>query len=208
MCHHFKRPEKLPDWMASEFSIQSKQRLLESIDSSFYPLSAIPVIRATDDGAKYEVVSMEWGLLPSWWKPSGKSQSRNAFQRKCFNARSETAHSKPTFRSAFKHRRCLVPVAEFEEKNHYFYLPEKEPFAFAGLWESWHNDDGGKVLTATFLTTEPNEAIQSVGHHRMPVLLTTAEECRLWLSPDHTEPEPLAGLYEPYTGELQFHPTK
>ena len=77
-------------------------------ESDLYPTYTVPVIRLTDD-AEWELAPMEWGLLPSWWKPSARSKSRKTFQRKTFNARSETIHEKPSFRSAFKRRRCLIP---------------------------------------------------------------------------------------------------
>ena len=82
------------------------------------------------------MVACEWGLLPFWWKPTDKEPKRAAFQRKTFNARSETVSATASYREAFKRRRCLMPAGAFMEKGHYFGLPSGEPFAFAGLWES------------------------------------------------------------------------
>ena len=146
------------------------------------------------------MVAAQWGLLPAWWKPSGKSASRNAFQRKTFNARSETVHEKPTFRSAFKTRRCLLPAVEFFEKGRYFHFPEHRPFAFAGLWERWEGDDE-LVETCTLLTTDPNQLVRDAGHHRMPVLLTTEAEYGLWLDPDIAERAPLEELFAPHPAD-------
>jgi putative SOS response-associated peptidase YedK len=75
-------------------------------------------------------------------------------------------------------RRCLVPFMEFHERDHYF--GTGEPMAFAGLWESWRGEDSD-ILTVTFLTTEPNAEVASVGHDRMPVLLATVGDRRRWL---------------------------
>lgn len=77
-----------------------------------------------------------------------------------------------------------------------FSQPDDQLFAFAGLWEHWQ-DDTEEVLSCTFLTTRPNAEIQSVGHHRMPIVLRTEEEQSLWLDPEITEREPLEGLLVP-----------
>ncbi|MEO1496199.1 MAG: SOS response-associated peptidase family protein [Planctomycetota bacterium] len=125
-----------------------------------------------------EAFGAEWGLLPHWWKPSDKQPKRSAFQRKTINARSETAAEKPTFRDAMRKRRCLLPMDEFFERDHYFGVGE--PIAFAGLWESWCGEDG-EIETVTLLTTTPNSDVRGVGHHRMPVLLTTPDRRRDWI---------------------------
>lgn len=145
--------------------------------SSAYPLKSVGGLRVDSEG-DLEAFVAEWSLLPSWWKPSDKSPKQSSFQRRTFNARSETAASKPTFRDAMKKRRCLLPFDEFEEKGHYFGVGE--PINFAGLWESCRGEDG-EIETVTLLTTEPNAEVRGVGHHRMPVLLTTAESRRDWL---------------------------
>jgi len=167
----------------------------DDFDQDLYPLSMGPVVRLDADWER-ELIPMQWGLLPPWWKPSAKSKSRKTFQRQCFNARSETVHEKPTYRAAFKSRRCLIPVHRFDEKDHWFAQPSGEPFAFAGLWERWHNDEE-TVESYTFLTTEPNPLIASVGHHRMPIVLTNPEDQTRWLSPDVVDRAPLESLLKP-----------
>jgi putative SOS response-associated peptidase YedK len=146
-------------------------------DGGAWPLSIVPALRI-DEAGELETFGAEWGLLPRWWKPSDRQTKRSEFQRSTFNARSETAATKPTFRSAMKDRRCLVPFLEFHEKDHFF--GTGEPMAFAGLWESWLGEVGD-VLSVTFLTTEPNAEVSSVGHDRMPVLLDTPDVRRRWL---------------------------
>ncbi|MBX3427929.1 MAG: SOS response-associated peptidase [Pirellulales bacterium] len=177
MCHHYcqaSRPR------AADYGVQRDRLQLEFPEGGFYPLSRVPIVRF-DPAGERELIAAEWGLLPFWWKPSGAATSRKAFQRRCFNARSETAAEKPAYREAFKHRRCLIPATEFYERGHGFRFADARPFAFAGLWESWSAGDGETIESCTLLTTEPNALIRSVGHHRMPVLLSDERAYAAWL---------------------------
>ncbi|MEO0530524.1 MAG: SOS response-associated peptidase family protein [Planctomycetota bacterium] len=178
MCHHYKAARRLPEHFVAEFSLPTNlQRVFADAAADAYPLKPVGGLRVSS-GGELEAFVAEWGLLPRWWKPSDKTPKRAKFQRQTFNARSETAATKPTFRDAMKKRRCLLPFDQFEEKGHYFGIGE--PISFAGLWESWRGEDG-EVETVTLLTTEPNAEVRGVGHNRMPVLLTTAESRRDWL---------------------------
>ena len=111
------------------------------------PTTQIPVIRQLDD--QRTVSLMRWGLLPSWTKDIKKAPMLN-------NARAETVADKPSFRSAFKNRRCLIPASGFFEwltrgktkTPFYFYRPDDRPMAFAGLW-----DRCGEVESCTIITT-------------------------------------------------------
>ena len=189
MCHHYLAARAVPERFVAEFSIRENQRrlfseLADGLPGGAWPLKAVPALRV-DAAGELEAFAAEWGLLPAWWKPSGRQTKRSAFQRKTINARAETAATKPTFRDAWRRRRCLLPVAEFFERGHYFRLPEgggdeAAPVAFAGLWERWPGDSED-VVTATLLTTEPSAEVRAVGHHRMPVLLTTPAARRDWL---------------------------
>jgi putative SOS response-associated peptidase YedK len=198
VCHHFNNAAQLPAHFVAEYSLRATQRTLfaelvtTSPDLGAWPLRSIPALRLEGEGpgATLDVFAAEWGLLPSWWKPSEQSPKRQTFQRQTINARSETAHEKPTFREAMRRRRCLIPCGEFFERGHYFRLDggseaEPEPIAFAGLWETWRDapstGEPVTLTTATLLTTEPNAEVRAVGHHRMPVLLTTPEAGRAWL---------------------------
>ncbi len=199
MCHHFKLVAMVDDlWIAFKSFMDSCPQTIPT--GSFYPTNPLPVIRQSDDG-KGELVPMEWGLLPSWWKPPAKSKSRKVFQRRCFNARCETIDEKPSYREAFKRRRCLVPASHFEEKGHYFSLPGNKLFAFAGLWESWQSEDES-VLSCTILTTDPNAEVRSVGHPRMPIVLRNDDDYSLWMNSDIDSREPLAELMRPFEDGL------
>ncbi|MEQ8677619.1 MAG: SOS response-associated peptidase [Aggregatilineales bacterium] len=138
-----------------------------------------------------------WGLIPSWAKdPSIAS--------KMINARSETAFEKPSFKNAFKRRRCLIPSTGFYEwskkgdsKVPYFvHMKGQELFAFAGLWESWTSKEGDEVRTCTILTSEPNELLRNY-HHRMAVILDPSDY-DLWLSKDELPTDVLMPLMRPF----------
>lgn len=158
------------------------------------PTQYVPVIRQQD------VVLMRWGLVPSW----SKSLTGPAL----FNARAETVAEKPSFRTAFKRRRCLIPADGFYEwqvispkqkQPHYITLRTGKPFAFAGLWESWHPPNGPLVESCTIITTSANEFMQPL-HDRMPVILSP-EEYGPWIDPELTEPEQLLPMLDQYPGE-------
>ena len=79
-----------------------------------------------------------------------------------------------------------MPAERYFERGFGLHLPGFEPFAFAGIWES--SRDGDEVVeSCRLLTTEPNDLVRAIGHSRMPVMLTNAEQCTLWLNPDITE---------------------
>ncbi len=129
---------------------------------------------------------MKWGLIPSWAKDA-------SIGNKLINARSETVHEKPSFRQAFRARRCLIIADGFYEWNrnstprqpYYIQLASGEPFAFAGLWERWKPDpDGDTVFTCTVLTTDANPKIAEI-HPRMPVILEQHQEAP-WLYGEST----------------------
>ena len=140
-----------------------------------------------------------WGLVPFWAKdPSIGSRM--------INARSETLAEKPSFKNAFKRRRCLILADGFYEwqkipgeKNKlpvYIHLKDGHPFAFAGLWEEWNSPDGSQILSATIITTEPNELVMPI-HNRMPVILP-APAYEQWLQPGEADPQELNSLLRPF----------
>jgi putative SOS response-associated peptidase YedK len=127
-------------------------------------------------------------LIPSW-------ATDPAIGNKLLNARAETVAEKPSFRSAFKRRRCLIPASGFYEwqqtgarrKQPYFIRPRDGGlFAFAGLWEEWHDPRGEVVETCTILTTGENDVMRPL-HDRMPVILDPISDA-LWLDPGADEP--------------------
>ncbi|HAA13219.1 MAG TPA: DUF159 family protein [Cytophagales bacterium] len=160
------------------------------------PTQALPVITNTQPD---ELQYLFWGLIPQWAKNKSISQ-------KLINARAETLDEKASFKQSLRQRRCLIPADGFYEwkrvgkrqKTPYrFALASGEPFAFAGLWESFE-EDGKTVGTFTIVTTEPNEMVRDI-HDRMPVILRREDE-QLWLSTNQL-PEDLLPILQPYTTE-------
>ena len=159
-----------------------------------------PVLAVVNDGQRRGEL-MRWGLVPSWAKDV-KIGSR------MINAVSETAASKPAFRSAFRRRRCLVLADGFYEWRRegkqrvpmYFTQKSGEPMALAGLWENWKSPEGEWVRSCTILTTAANSFVRPI-HDRMPVILS-AETEPLWLDPLTEEPGTLEPLLLPAPVEL------
>jgi len=151
--------------------------------------------------AKDDDVSMErmhWGFVPEW-------ASDPSIGYRMINARSETVTQKPAFRAAFQSRRCLIPADGFYEwqgkgkhKQAFFIrLKSQEPFAFAGLWEHWQQEDRA-FNSCTILTTRANGLMTPI-HHRMPVILAP-QHYQAWLNPK-TAPDKLISLLEPFPEE-------
>jgi len=145
--------------------------------------------------------ALRWGLVPAWARDP-------AIGRKLFNARAETLGEKPSFRDAFRRRRCLIPAEGFYEwtgekgkkRPVRFSLGSGEPLALAGLYETWHSPAGGEALaTCTIVTTAPNDLVAPV-HDRMPVILPR-EKIGLWLDPAIHDPAALHPLLAPYPAE-------
>lgn len=160
------------------------------------PTQDVAAVRLGDDRARH-FVSLRWGLIPSWAKDA-------TIASKMINARGETVAEKPAFRAAFRARRCLIPADGFYEwkteggvKQPYrIARADREPFAFAGLWERWEKaPDGVPVETSTIITTDANETLQAI-HHRMPVILASADFAA-WLDPA-AKPADLQALLRPF----------
>lgn len=151
---------------------------------------ALVVARGADGANTLRVA--RWGLVPTWAKDP-------AVGVRAFNARSETVSDKPTFRSAFKSRRCLVPASGYYEwqrpadgrsgakKQPYFLTPsDGAPLALAGLYEHWGPPEQ-RLSTFTILTTAARGDMGDI-HDRQPVMLG-ADERAAWLEPDASADE-------------------
>lgn len=162
------------------------------------PSQPILAVREDHEGGEREMTFLSWGLVP-FWADDPKIGNR------MINARSETAHEKPSFRAAFKYRRCIIPADGFYEwkkqsgakQPMLIHKQDDSPFGFAGLWERWEKD-GSAIESCTILTTEPNELLRSI-HNRMPVILEPADYDE-WLDRSVQAPDPLRHLMRPYTG--------
>jgi len=148
------------------------------------PTDSAPVVRRAHGSSEREVALLRWGLVPVWAKDL-------KFGVRCINARSETIGSTPAFRTAYRKRRCLVPLNAFYEwsgpAGHKIKwrisLPDEPLFALAGLWEWWKDPVGGQgVETYTIVTTAANQALAPL-HDRMPVIVAERDYER-WLDPE------------------------
>lgn len=162
------------------------------------PTQPVASVRATATG--HELAWLRWGLIPSW-------VTDPAIGNRLINARCETVAEKPSFRSAFRQRRCLVPASGFYEwqkrgagrKQPYFIRPHDGGlFALAGLWERWHDPQGELVETCTILTTEANQLMRPL-HDRMPVIVDPASDS-VWLDP-RSSADALRSLFVPFGSE-------
>jgi putative SOS response-associated peptidase YedK len=133
------------------------------------PSQSVPVIVRNNN--RTEAKLMKWGLVPSW-APDPSIGNR------MINARAETLLEKPSFKPLVSERRCIIPADGFYEWRRegnrkvpvWIHLKNKEPFAFAGLWDTWRDFDSGSALdTFTIITTDPNSLLRPI-HNRMPVI--------------------------------------
>lgn len=168
------------------------------------PMQMLPVVRERPNGERV-VHLLRWGLIPSWSKDE-------SIATKLINARGETVAEKPSFRSAYKGRRCIVPASGFYEwkaitggkQPYYIHSANDELFGFAGLWERWTKPDGEPLDTFTVVTTDANDVMKPL-HDRMPVILLP-EDYGLWLAKG-TESELVRQLILPFpSSTLRIHP--
>ena len=159
------------------------------------------VLSVINDGEKNRLGYLKWGLIPSWSKDE-------KIGSKLINARGETLAEKPSFRDAFRKRRCLVLADSFYEwKRHEngtktpmrIKLKSNEVFAMAGIWERWKKGND-TIFTCTVITTSPNELMSDI-HDRMPVILHKDDE-QTWLNPKVQDSQLLSKYLQPFPQEL------
>ena len=176
----------MPDEMAPRYNIA--------------PSQAVPVV---PNNGENSVEFFQWGLVPSWAKDP-------KIGNRMINARSETLAEKPSFRTPYKRRRCLILSDGFYEWRSepdsksktpiYIQLKSEKPFAFAGLWEAWYpRPDDEPLLSCTIITTSPNPLMETI-HRRMPVILEP-DAYDWWLDPSEQSSNQLDGLLKPYPAE-------
>jgi putative SOS response-associated peptidase YedK len=161
-----------------------------------------PVVLVNEEGKRI-MMPMRWGLIPFWAKDE-------AIGNKMINARIETVAQKPSFRTPFYKRRCLVPADGYYEwrkpgkpgKRSPFriVLKSRELFAFAGLWEIWKNQIGDIIQSYTIITTEADDLVGKI-HPRMPVVLKPENE-DTWIDPSVKDLQTLMQLLTPYPSDL------
>lgn len=196
MCGRFTLSQPT-DAIASAFNIAQIPPLEPRYNIA--PTQLIPSILSAPGGEK-QLQMLRWGLIPSWAKDA-------KIGAKLINARAETVSEKPSFRAAFKRRRCLIVADGFYEwqrqekqkQPYYFRLQNAQLFAFAGLWEQWKSPDEDIINSCTILTTEANDLLRPI-HDRMPVILES-KDYGLWLDSEAQQPQ-LQQLLRPYQADL------
>lgn len=158
---------------------------------SIFPKHTNPIIKRSGD--KMVAKMARWGLIPGWAKEKSMGD-------KMFNARSETVDVKPSFKSSFQQKRCLVPATGFYEmeklengkrRQCLFKLKSGDLFSFAGLWSDWCDPSNGEqIVSYTIITTVPNPLVARV-HDRMPVILPRDAEMSWLDKPDKRLLKPL-----------------
>ena len=202
MCgRYYRRSDKQKIAEAFRAGIPPSFEILPTYNAA--PQSLQPIVRLNSRTLERELFAMRWGLVPYWAKDPKMGYTT-------IHAKAETLATSPTYREAFKQRRCLIPVDGFYEWDT-IGPKSKEPYAIAlktgsifglaGLWETWKDECGQVLYTFTVITTDPNELIETF-HHRMPVIIPPGEYER-WLAPADEHQLPV-DLLRPYPNELMM----
>ena len=196
MCGRFSLKADLED-------IQSRFELFQGdlAHSPSYNIAPTQPVLAVTNGDGRTASHLRWGLIPSWSKSA-------AAGNRLINARAETVAERPSFRTGLARRRCLILADGCYEWQRIgnakrpirIVLASGQPFAFAGLWESWRGPDGGVIRSCTVITTEANDLVRPI-HDRMPVILPREME-PFWLDHDVQDPPALAQVLVPYPSGL------
>lgn len=165
----------------------------------------VAVLEDRDRGGRKADV-FHWGLVPGWAKDPNIGY-------KLTNARAETIAEKPTYRDAYRYRRCIVPANGFYEwdrrkapRQPYYFYPAKGDFlAMAGIWEHWMHPSGSEILSVSLITTAANKKMSPI-HHRMPVLVQE-KDYDGWLNTGNVKAIGLENVLQPADeGALNVHP--
>jgi len=195
MCGRFTQTYS-PAFIAKAFRVDKE--LINIIGS--YKIAPSQLVTAIINRESSCFSQLRWGLIPSWAKDL-------SLGNKMINARSEILNQKPSFRVALKKRRCLIVADGFYEwkkegnlkEPFYIRLKSKQPFGFAGLYDSWKSVEGKEIHSCAIITIEANPLIKSI-HHRMPVIIPKDKEDD-WLNPNIQEPEKALAILKPYASD-------
>ena len=194
---------KLPSELIEEFEITAGHAggILPA-DWNITPTREIYIIRDNSD-QKRELANVSWGLIAPWSKDRTEAVRS---QSQAINARTETVHEKPTFRSAFKSRRCLIPATGYYEwATELGKYETKQPFyihssdsnktlALAGIYDRWVDTNGEIFESAAIITREAQDFLATI-HHRMPTFLPQ-DRWATWLDPKLNNVEEIRSLLE------------
>jgi putative SOS response-associated peptidase YedK len=182
MCGRYTLTDPDPRLLRFRFGLTESVEIEQEPQYNVAPTDPVLAVRLNEGGER-EPGILRWGLIPEHTNP-------NTFDRLLINARAETVADAPAFRDAFETHRCLILADGFYEwraeetgKNPVWITrPDREPFAFAGLWAEAKRGDGSALHSCAIVTCEPGEVVAPI-HDRMPVILEHEAEAR-WLDPD------------------------
>ncbi|HWJ78590.1 MAG TPA: SOS response-associated peptidase [Niallia sp.] len=155
------------------------------------------VLSVINDGTKNRLGYLRWGLIPPWSKDM-------KIGYKLINARAETIAEKPSFRHAYKKKRCLIIADSFYEWKRTeerkipmrIKLKDNQPFAMAGLWQAWKSPNNKPIYSCSVITTQPNKLMADI-HDWMPVILKPEDE-KKWLDTSNSDVNSLNKLLVPF----------
>ncbi len=205
MCGRFVS-SSAPDQVAAYFGVDQVGETLLEPSYNVAPTNDVYVV--LESGGVRRLEAFHWGLVPFWAKDP-------KIGNRMINARAETVAEKNAYRTAFRKRRCIIPADGFYEwtkkpgqdkkQPMYIHRPDGEPFAFAGLWETWKGEDGAPLQSCTIITGQPNEAMAKI-HDRMPAILPPSAWAT-WLDTELQDPEVLQPLLVPAPNRIiTMHP--
>ena len=196
MCGRYARHSTVREF-AELFGAQGELELSSGFNVA--PTQRVLIARETRDGER-RLDMLRWGLVPYWSKGPDSRYSM-------INARADTVDTKPSYRAAFRRRRCLIAANGFYEwqrgengKQPFFIgLSDGRPFGMAGVWERWQGDDERIIESCAIVTTDANDRLAGI-HDRMPVILPPAAY-RLWLDRSCSDVQVLKPLLCPYPAQ-------
>jgi len=182
MCGRFTLTDPNPRRLTQRFELDGTFEIDERPRFNIAPTDPVIAIRRTEE-AKNQAGRLRWGLVPGFW-------AEKKGQRPLINARAESVATQPAFKESFERRRCLIPADGFYEWRRdengkqpiWFSEPERELFAFAGIWAELRPEGRDPITSCALITCEPNNTMRPI-HDRMPVVLDRELE-DAWIDPD------------------------
>jgi putative SOS response-associated peptidase YedK len=168
------------------------------LDRRVYPYTQGPVI-VMDDNGQLLLESMNFSLVPAWAQPGRHLTKAGKYKWPTYNARLETIHEKPSFRTPFKSKRCIVLMSDFIEpiyKGEFaqnmvsFSRTDSGLLLAAGIWDTHETEGKGYMDSYSIITYEPSEFVEEIGHDRQPVFLSESN-AKVWVNPSETSGESL-----------------
>lgn len=188
MCGRFAQYSDY-DTIVGHFSINNKVTFTPSYNIT--PNS--PILAIVNDDHERKLIKLRWGFIPSWTKINSKVSS-------FINARAETIDKKPSFRSAFRHQRCLIIANGFYEWKvvgnnkvpYYIHAKHSQLISFAGIWDHWYQTNEAMIWTCAIITKHSYGELQQL-HDRMPVIVSE-NHYNNWLDKDATTNQLMAEI--------------